>query len=432
MTDTSKQLLIIGAGPKAMAIASKNRVLSDLGFRVPRIHIIERRSVGANWTGDYGYTNGRLRLGTSPEKDVGFPYHSSAWGDKSKQVDQSMQAFSWQSYLVATGKYSEWVDRGRPAPEHRVWASYLQWVSTRLGPDTEIHAGDVRWIGRSGDRWQIRYREIEGADRELEGTGLVLTGPGQVRFDAPISVHDRLFDAESFWRAYPRLQQAESPTSVAIVGTGETAASIAMALVQGGNSRLAIDIVCPGGMTFSRGESYRENRVYSNPEHGNWDHLSEADRHSFITRTDRGVFSQYAHSVLDHSDNIRIVPGNLEKIDPGPGPGLTLRLIYSEKESSLAYDYIVLATGADLLGFFKKLLDPDSAEALRQEARLTNLEVSHVEGKIDFDLGVEGLSPRLHLPMLSGIRQGPGFANLSCLGRLSDRVLSSYVEKNEN
>ena len=38
-----------------------------------------------------------------------------------------------------------------------------------------------------------------------------------------------------------------------------------------------------------------------------------------------------------------------------------------------------------------------------------------------------GLSPPLHLPVLAGLAQGPGFPNLSCLGLLSDRILRRYV-----
>ena len=37
------------------------------------------------------------------------------------------------------------------------------------------------------------------------------------------------------------------------------------------------------------------------------------------------------------------------------------------------------------------------------------------------------MTPKLHLPMLAGLEQGPGFANLSCLGRVSDQILQSYV-----
>ena len=43
------------------------------------------------------------------------------------------------------------------------------------------------------------------------------------------------------------------------------------------------------------------------------------------------------------------------------------------------------------------------------------------------DLSVAGLCPPLHLPVVAGLAQGPGFPNLSCLGLLSDRILRRYV-----
>jgi hypothetical protein len=47
--------------------------------------------------------------------------------------------------------------------------------------------------------------------------------------------------------------------------------------------------------------------------------------------------------------------------------------------------------------------------------------------RIQADLSVAGLSPPLHLPVVAGLAQGPGFPNLSCLGLLSDRILGRYV-----
>jgi mycobactin lysine-N-oxygenase len=52
-----------------------------------------------------------------------------------------------------------------------------------------------------------------------------------------------------------------------------------------------------------------------------------------------------------------------------------------------------------------------------------------IEQRIDVDLSVAGPSPPLHLPVLAGLAQGPGFPNLSCLGLLSDRVLRRYVPR---
>ena len=52
----------------------------------------------------------------------------------------------------------------------------------------------------------------------------------------------------------------------------------------------------------------------------------------------------------------------------------------------------------------------------------TALAGDELERRIDLDLSVAGLSPPLHLPLVAGLAQGPGFPNLSCLGLLSDRV----------
>ena len=48
-----------------------------------------------------------------------------------------------------------------------------------------------------------------------------------------------------------------------------------------------------------------------------------------------------------------------------------------------------------------------------------------LEESIGVDLAVSGVTPKLFLPGLAGLMQGPGFPNLSCLGLLSDRVLGA-------
>jgi hypothetical protein len=42
-------------------------------------------------------------------------------------------------------------------------------------------------------------------------------------------------------------------------------------------------------------------------------------------------------------------------------------------------------------------------------------------------LELEGVRPRLHIPGLGGLRQGPGFANLGSLGLLANRVLQPLL-----
>ncbi len=72
----NRTLLIIGAGPKALAIHVRAKVLRDLGYDSPHVAIIERTEVGANWAGKVGFMDGSPPLVTSPERDVGFPYKS--------------------------------------------------------------------------------------------------------------------------------------------------------------------------------------------------------------------------------------------------------------------------------------------------------------------------------------------------------------------
>ncbi|CNJ89598.1 lysine-N-oxygenase MbtG [Mycobacterium tuberculosis] len=50
-----------------------------------------------------------------------------------------------------------------------------------------------------------------------------------------------------------------------------------------------------------------------------------------------------------------------------------------------------------------------------------------LEDSIGHDLAVTGVLPKLVLPNLSGVNEGPGFPNLSCLGLLSDRVLGAEL-----
>ena len=424
-----QELLIIGAGPKAMAIASKNKVLRQVGFSVPKIHIIEKQEVGANWTGGSGYTDGRLELGTSPEKDVGFPYESSCWNEElNVEIDLLMEVFSWQTFLIAERRFSSWVDRGRPAPQHREWATYLQWVNEQIQDETTYHWGEVDGIRIEGDRWMLGYRTPGGGKATVSGDGLVVTGPGRVRMEKDLPDHENLMTVENFWSRSDNIS-TDGHDRVAIVGTGETAAAVAMSLVQASADQVAIDIISPIGMTFSRGEGYRENRVYSNAEASHWSLLTLDDRRQFIRRTDRGVFSRYARAVLDRSENIEIVPGRLLDVGIGPDGYLKVHYEYAQETHISRYKYVVVATGADLVGPLRDMMDEETLSRLTEGAQLDSFTESEFELRVGHDLAIKGLTPKLHLPMLSGLVQGPGFANLSCLGRLSDRVLDPYLSE---
>ena len=179
-TASTPTLLVVGAGPKAVAIAAKKHMLAKLGYHVPQVRIIDRQGVATHWTGTAGFTDGHQLLGTRPEKDIGFPYLSACWGDKelSRAVAKEMIHLSWQSFLIDHLRYADWIDRGRTRPTHREWSQYIQWVAEKV--ELELYVGEVTSIATTSDQqhWRLTCRsEKDSASFTVTGDGLVMTGP---------------------------------------------------------------------------------------------------------------------------------------------------------------------------------------------------------------------------------------------------------------
>lgn len=428
-----KVLAVIGAGPKGIATAVKAKVLEEFGLPVDQVILIEKHNVAANWSGDFGYTNGEMKLGTSPEKDVVFPMETDVT-DKhlNDRIKQRLLHFTWMSYLVQTNRFSDWVDRGRPAPCHISWTNYLRWVSAQLAPQVSIVSSEVLKIDLNAakNKWELKLVNTDGnADHYvLHADRLMLTGPGQTRMDflngQPMP--EKTYDLESFWSAMKK-KTFNKTGRLAIVGAGENAASALLALSQYAPN-LRVDIISPKGFISTRAESYYENQMYSQPERNEWENLQVKDRIDFIERTDLGVFSTHAMSILNEQIRHQIIAGRVISLEP-KNSGLVLKLSYGAKETEREYDQVILASGFDQMATLRKFLTPLALQHL-EHALGEPLTQTKISESIQPDLSVGGLSPTLHLPMLAGLMQGPGFANLSCLGRLSDRIVTLPTMQN--
>ncbi len=255
--------------------------------------------------------------------------------------------------------------------------------------------------------------------------GLVLTGPGRPRMPAGLPQDDRIVTTDKFWRNWEKYTQEEG-ARFAVVGTGETAASIAVTL---GASRhvAAVDVISPLAMNYSRGESYVENHVYTDPFQSNWFQLTVENRRDFIQRTDRGVFSVQTKRQLDEMENLEIIPGRLTSIEVDSLNQLMASIQYGEASEKREYQYVVFAIGFDPWNWFEEILTVEARERIKARLDIPALTDSLLELRISESLALENVKPHLHLPMLSAVSQGPGFPNLSCLGHLSDQVLSQYV-----
>jgi mycobactin lysine-N-oxygenase len=408
-------LAVVGAGAKAVAAAAKAAELRDMGVDVPDVVAVERTAVGANWQAGGGWTDGQHRLGTSPEKDVGFPYRSSLVPRRNAELDERMTRHSWQAYLIATGQFAQWVDRGRPAPTHRKWSQYLRWVAENIG--MTVIPGEVRRIATDGQRWALHTPE-----RTVHADGVMITGPGQAERSI-LPGDPRVLSIAQFWQlaAQHELIAAER---VAVIGGGETAASMLNELFRHRVS--TITVISPQVTLFTRGESFFENTLFSDPT--GWSSLTLPERRDALARTDRGVFSARVQDALLADDRIRHLRG---RVAHAVARDDRIRLTLSTNrggehlETVHGFDLVIDGSGADAL-WFVPLFGQDALDLLELGlgGPLTGDALSE---SIGLDLAVVDVMPKLFLPGLSGLTQGPGFPNLSCLGLLSDRILGANL-----
>jgi mycobactin lysine-N-oxygenase len=145
-----------------------------------------------------------------------------------------------------------------------------------------------------------------------------------------------------------------------------------------------------------------------------------------LARTDRGVFSARVQDALLADDRIRHLRGRVAHAVARDG---RIRLTLSTNRGAEAletvhgFDLVIDGSGADGL-WFVPLLGQDALDLL--ELGLGGpVTGDALQEAIGHDLAVTDVTPKLFLPGLSGLTQGPGFPNLSCLGLLSDRILAA-------
>lgn len=420
-------LAVIGAGPKAIAVAAKAAELRAMGAPAPDVVVIERSGVAANWQAVGGWTDGNHRLGTGPEKDVGFPYRSSLVSRRNAELDERMTRHSWQAYLIATGGFAEWVDRGRPAPTHKRWSQYLRWVADDIGMN--VVSGEVERIsiaggaGSSADDADARRWVLHTAEDTVTADGLMVTGPGQAERSV-LPGNPRVMSIAQFWHQAGK-HELINAERVAVIGGGETAASMLNELFRHRVS--TITVISPTVTLFTRGEGFFENTLFSDPT--GWTGLTLAERRDALARTDRGVFSARVQEALLADDRIRHLRG---RVAHAVARDERIRLTLSTNtggeavETVHGFDLVIDGSGADAL-WFAPLFSQDALDLL--ELGLGGpLTGDALQEHIGHDLALTDVYPKLFLPGLAGLTQGPGFPNLSCLGLLSDRVLGANLD----
>jgi mycobactin lysine-N-oxygenase len=182
-------------------------------------------------------------------------------------------------------------------------------------------------------------------------------------------------------------------------------------------------------LPMSRGESFLENRVFSNPDTVEWEALDQQTRRDFVKHSDRGVFDPPSLAAIAYDDRCRFVTGRVTDVGATAG-GEGVRLEYDSPEGtgSAEHDYVANCTGFDLLAQLRTLFPAEvRAEIERRVGGLWDRQPG-AEVPIGRNLELRGMRPRLQIPGLAGLSQGPGFANLGALGLLSNRVLQPFLQ----
>lgn len=476
------QVLILGGGPKGIALAAKHSSLDNAGL--PNYLILERFQLGAHWTGSNGYTDGNQRLVSPPEQDIGYPYKSQKiFGKQGKDINSRMQNLSWFSHLVSVGGLIDWINDGRPNPTHKQFVRYLEWVADSIEANHKVV--NVETIEVKDSRWLLSDK-----NRSFEeyGNGLVITGNGgPKRLRGRGYDNNRVTDGRDFWDKLGVLQDLNRGNTVGVVGSGETAGAIASVIVtelqklglDQGDDPVEVILICRHPSYFLRSDVAKDLKWFSDPV--GWNSLNLPQKKGVIRRADRGVVSGHVKRKLELSNCVRYLVADTdwpEDYDvPETGP-VRLQLNYDtsddeaverDKTEELEFDFLVFAWGFDdlwflelfenslLIQFMQNVVDQANTKSIESilsqgekgiwktkasRCDLPELLALHVkdgsvkrwinrrlEHIIEEDLSVLGFTPKLHLPRLAGIKQGPGIPNLNCLGILSDRIWDSYLTK---
>lgn len=420
-------LIIVGAGAKAAGIATKVHILNSLGLAGLSVKVIEGTEVAASWKGRNGMTSGEEPLAVTPIKDVGFPYQSHVeFGEAGEAIDAALASFTWQQHMISKRRYARWVDAGSPPVRHRDYGEYLTWVLSRATEGVSHLRGRVSEVrlDDEGERWVVEVDEGTGTSRH-NGSALVLTGPGIHRsFPHEPAVASRVFHCDSKRSDFAKIP-AEGEHDIAIVGGGESALSATMFL-RGLRPACRFTIYTPM-LPMSRGESFLENRVFSNPDTVEWGSLDLQTRRDFVKHSDRGVFDPPSLEAIAYDDRCRFVTGRVTDVGAASGEGVRLDYTSPEGTVSSEHDYVANCTGFDLLAQLRTLFPATVREEIERQVGPVWDRPPGTEVPIGRHLELQGLQPRLQIPGLAGLSQGPGFANLGALGLLANRILQPFL-----
>ena len=421
-------LIVVGAGAKAAGIATKVHILNSLGLAQLSLLVIEGTEVAASWKGRNGMTSGEEPLAVTPIKDVGFPYQSHVeFGEAGEAIDAALAQFTWQQHMISTRRYARWVDAGSPQVRHRDYGEYLTWVLSRATEGVAHLCARVTQVtlDEEGERWLVEVEEAAGRARHAGGA-LVLTGPGihrafparagRRRAGLPLRQQARRVrphPARTRVRHRDRRRRRERPQRDDVPARHAAA--------------LPLHDLHADAADEPRRELPREPRLLQ-PRHGRMGARSTSRPGATSSSTPTAASSTRRAWQRSPTTTAAASSPAASPMSARP-PGRGVRLDYEAPEGTVSreHDYVANCTGFDLLAQLRTLFPATVREEIERQVGPIWDQPAGSEVPIGRNLELEGMHPRLQIPGLAGLSQGPGFANLGALGLLSNRVLQPFL-----
>jgi mycobactin lysine-N-oxygenase len=180
-------------------------------------------------------------------------------------------------------------------------------------------------------------------------------------------------------------------------------------------------------LPMSRGESFLENRVFSNPDEVEWSSLDLETRRDFVKHSDRGVFDPPSLAAIAYDDRVSFITGRVTDVGAAPGDRVSLEYESPQGPGGCEHEYVVNCTGFDLVAQLRSLFGAELRGEIERRVGDIWAGTRGVEVPIGRHCELRGMDPRLQIPGLAGLAQGPGFANLGALGLLANRVLQPLL-----
>jgi L-ornithine N5-monooxygenase len=347
--------------------------------------------------------------------------------------------FSFAMYLKEKGRLHRFGVLGRPASRLE-WSDYVCWTAERLAPYVHYDEPVVEILPGLSDG-ALTHVDVVTSNGVTRTRNLVVSSGVNPRIPALLQKHlgSHVFHTSEYLTRVGALRGASFPKRWLVIGSGQSASEATVDLLGRGDEIVVRSLHRSSGFKLTQ-LGHFPNLTFS-PEQVDYFHSLDLDgrqrlfaevkatNYSGIDPDEsQKLFSVVYEGEIEGRESLKmVIYSEAKSVTKTPtGYTVTVRDIFSNKESTFEVDGIVLATGYDqprIPPLFAPLVpwlsfNEDGAVTIDRDYRVK------LAGDTGVNIFMNGLSERTH-----GISDGQSF---SLMALRSERILNAIVALREN